>query len=373
MAMANELPSLDKAGADAATGTTQLLERAVLLLLFAGLVIGVLAVLRPFATAILFGTILAIAAWPLRDFLLRCGLKRGLDATLLLLLALAVVVLPLMAVAPGLAERLTQGASRLQDYFASAPQVPSWLAGLPIVGDRLARVWDQAMLAQGGIRAVLEPYSASLGQMFVGAAGALAQSVLQIILALVVATFLWASGDALAATLRDILRRLAGETAAAAPDVAAGAVRSVAYGVVGTAAIQAVIMAIGLAVAGVPGAVLLGFVTLLLALSQIGAPLIIVVWGGAAYWLFGQDQQGWGVFMIFWGLVVTVIDNFIKPLLIGVGVAMPMSLTILGVFGGFVAFGFLGLFIGPTLIAIAFTLLEAWRGAPAATPEAAVQ
>ena len=111
MAMANELPSLDKASADAATGTTQLLERAVLLLLFAGLVIGVLAVLRPFATAILFGTILAIAAWPLRDFLLRCGLKRGLDATLLLLLALAVVVLPLMAVAPGLAERLTQGAS----------------------------------------------------------------------------------------------------------------------------------------------------------------------------------------------------------------------------------------------------------------------
>ena len=96
--MTNELPSREhEAHAAAATGNTQLLERAVLLLLFAGLVIGVLAVLRPFATAILFGTILAIAAWPLRDFLLRCGLKRGLDATLLLLLALAVVVLPLMA------------------------------------------------------------------------------------------------------------------------------------------------------------------------------------------------------------------------------------------------------------------------------------
>ena len=77
--------------------------------------------------------------------------------------------------------------------------------------------------------------------------------------------------------------------------------------------------------------------------------------------------------MIFWGLVVTVIDNIIKPFLIGVGVAMPLSLTILGVFGGFVAFGFLGLFIGPTLIAIAFTLLEAWSGAPATTPGAAVR
>jgi predicted PurR-regulated permease PerM len=164
------------------------------------------------------------------------------------------------------------------------------------------------------------------------------------------------------------LRRLGGETAGAELDVAAGAVRSVAYGVVGTAAIQAVIMAIGLAVAGVPGAVALGFVTLLLALSQIGAPLIILIWVGATVWLVGQDQQGWGIFMIFWGVVVTVIDNFIKPFLIGVGVAMPLSLTILGVFGGFVAFGFLGLFIGPTLLAIGFTLLEAWRGVPPATP-----
>ena len=214
--------------------------------------------------------------------------------------------------------------------------------------------------------------SADLRQALVDVAGALGQSVLQIILSLVVATFFWVSGDTLAATLRDILRRLGGETAGAELDVAAGAVRSVAYGVVGTAVIQAVIMAIGLAVAGVPGAVLLGFVTLLLALSQIGAPLIIVVWAGAAFWLFGQGQPGWGVFMIFWGLVVTVIDNFIKPFLIGVGVEMPLSLTILGVFGGFVAFGFLGLFIGPTLIAIAFTLLEAWRSAPTATPGAAV-
>jgi predicted PurR-regulated permease PerM len=373
--MANELPSLeDKVHAAAAVGTTQLLERAVMLLLFAGLLLGVLAVLRPFATAILFGTILAIAAWPLRDLLLRRGLKRGLAATLLLLLALAVIALPLMAVAPGLAEHLAQGARRLQAYLASAPQVPPGLAGLPVVGERLARGWDQAMLAEGGVRAVLEPYSAALQQAFVGVAGALAESVLQIILALVVAAMFWVSGDALAATLRDVLRRLGGEAAVAALDVAAGAVRGVAYGVVGTAAIQAVVMAIGLVVAGVPGAALLGFVTLLLGLSQIGAPLIVAVWGGAAAWLFGQDQQGWGIFLIVWGLVVTMMDNVIKPWLIGFGVAMPMSLTILGVFGGFVSFGFLGLFIGPTLIAVAFTLLAAWRGAPAAaTPGAAVR
>ncbi len=367
--MADEHPSPTfEARGTVALGTTQLLEHAVLLVLFGGLLVGILAVLRPFFTAILFGAILAVAAWPLRDLLLQRGLKRGMTATLLLLLALAVVILPLMAVAPGLADHLTLGATKLQDYVATAPQVPNRLADLPIVGERLAKLWVQAIHAEGGIRAMLEPYSGDIRQAFVTAAGSLAQSVLQIILSLVVATFFWVGGDALAAILRDILRRLGGETADAALDVAAGAVRSVAYGVVGTAAIQAVIMAVGLLLAGVPGAVLLGFVTLLLALSQIGAPLIIAVWVGAAVWLFGQDQQGWGIFIIFWGLVVTVIDNFIKPFLIGFGVAIPLSLTILGVFGGFVAFGFLGLFIGPTLIAVGFTLLDAWRSPSTVTP-----
>src|SRR5262249_12389702 len=204
-----------------------------------------------------------MAGWPRRESLLGGGLRRGLGAALLVVLALAVVVLPLMALAPGLGERLTQGTGRLRDYLAGAPQIPPRLAGLPVVGERLASMWDKVLIAKGSLRTVLEPYSAELRQMFVGAAGALGRSVLPITLSWVGATFFWVSGDALVATLRDILRRLAGETADAALDVAAGAVRSVAYGVVGTAVIQAIIMAIGLALAGVPGAVLLGFVTLL--------------------------------------------------------------------------------------------------------------
>src|SRR3954453_113165 len=168
MAMADELPSpQDEARVAAATGTAQLLERIVLLLLFAGLLIGVLAVLRPFATAILFGAILAIAAWPLRDFLLRRGLKRGLVATLLLLLALGVVVLPLLAVAPGLAERLTLGAGRVQGYVAGSPQIPPRLAVWPLVGERLAGGWNQVLLAEGNLRTVLDPYSDALPQTLV--------------------------------------------------------------------------------------------------------------------------------------------------------------------------------------------------------------
>ena len=346
--------------------TTLWIERSVLVLLFVGLLVGVLAVLKPFTTALLFGSALASAAWPVRQALVNHGLGRGAAAAILLLLSIILVAAPILIIAPHIADQLGQGMQRAEAYFAAAPELPAWLGGLPLIGKRLAAAWGHIVEAQGNLRALLEPYAAYLQGMLVGVARAFADSLVQVILSLLVAAMFWVNGEALINVLHASLLRLGGRIADQAVDVAAGAIRSVAYGVVGTAAIQAVILAAGLAIAGVPGAAMLGFVTLLLAISQIGAPLIILIWGGAAWWLFGQDHQAWGAFMIVWGLFVTTIDNFIKPWLIGFGVEMPLSLTILGVFGGFIAFGFLGLFIGPTLIAVAFHLLQAWQAAPEA-------
>jgi predicted PurR-regulated permease PerM len=349
-----------------------MIERGILALLLVGLLIGVIAVVKPFTTAILFGAALATAAWPMRQALVRRGLGRGAAAALLLLLSLVLVVLPLLAFAPHLAEQLVSGAQRVQSYFAATPDQPAWIKGVPLLGRRLGAAWDRIIEVKGNLRALLEPYTANLEQSMIGAARALADSMVQVLLSLVVATMFWTNGDGLVAVLHDALRRLGGPIAEQALDVAAGAIRGVAYGVIGTAAIQAVLLAIGLAVTGVPGAGTLGFVALLLAISQIGGPLLVLIWGGAAWWLFAQDQQVWGGFMILWGVLVSMIDNFIKPWLIGFGVEMPMSLTILGVFGGFIAFGFLGLFIGPTLIAIVFTLFQAWRVALSGHPAAEV-
>ncbi|MGA8759948.1 MAG: AI-2E family transporter [Stellaceae bacterium] len=345
------------------TARVALIERSILVLLFVGLFIGVLAIVKPFTTAILFGAALATSVWPLRQVLVRCGLGRGAAAALLLLLSLVVIVLPMLALAPHLADQMVRGTERMQAYFAGMPGQPGWIKRVPLVGRRLAAGWDRVVEVKGNLRALLEPYTEDLQHWIVGVARALADSLVQVILSLIVATMFWASGDGLVAVLHDALRRLGGPLAERSLDVAAGAIRGVAYGVVGTALIQAVLLAIGLAVAGVPGATMLGFVGLLLAISQIGGPLLVLIWGGAAWWLFAQDQQAWGVFMIIWGIFVSTVDNFIKPWLIGFGLAMPMSLTILGVFGGFLAFGFLGLFIGPTLIAIMFTLFQAWRTA----------
>ena len=323
------------------TARVALIERSILVLLFVGIFIGVVAVVKPFTTAILFGAALATAAWPIRQALIRHGVGRGLAAMLLLLLSLVVVVLPMLVVAPNLADQLVRGAQRVESYFAATPDQPVWMSSLPLVGRRLAAAWDKVIEAEGNLRILLEPYTANVEQVMIGTARALADSLIQILLSLVVATMFWTNGDVLVAILHDALRRLGGPIAERALDVAAGAIRGVAYGVVGTAAIQAGLLAIGLALAGVPGAVMLGFVALLLAISQIGGPLLVLIWGGAAWWLFGQDHQMWGIFMIVWG-----------------------------VFGGFIAFGFLGLFIGPTLIAIMFTLLQAWRAAISDHPAA---
>jgi len=341
------------------------IERVVIVLLFLGLLIAVLEVLRPFTVALLFGAALACATWPLRQVLVHRGVGRGLAATILLLLSVALVVVPILAVAPQLSDQLTNGIERAQTYFASSPEAPAWLSDLPLplVGKRLAAGWGRIVGAEGNLMALLEPYRENVRDIALSVARALADSLVQVILSLGVVTMFWINGGALVKVLHSSLHRLCGEVADQVVDVAGGAIRGVAYGVVGTAAIQTILLVAGLAIAGVPGAAMLGFIALLLAISQIGAPLLVLIWGGAAWWLFQQGEPAWGVFMIVLGLIVSTADNFIKPLFIGAGITMPLSLTILGVFGGFIAFGFLGLFIGPTVIAVAFHLLQAWRAA----------
>jgi predicted PurR-regulated permease PerM len=148
-----------------------------------------------------------------------------------------------------------------------------------------------------------------------------------------------------------------------------GTIKSVVYGLLGTALVQAVVAAIGFLIAGVPAAWLLGFATFFLSLLPIGPPL---VWGGAAAWLAYQDQIGWAVFMAVYGFfAISGIDNIVKPLLISRGSSLPFVLVFLGVFGGVIAFGFVGIFLGPTLLAVGFALAQRWtRPAAAPTPPA---
>jgi predicted PurR-regulated permease PerM len=341
--------------------TAWLMERIVVALLFVGLLAGVALVLRPFVTAFLFGGIIFVATSPMRRWLLHKGLPNGAVAIILTAVAVALIIVPLVVLTPRLAAQLTEVARHLQDYLGHTPKPPSWLIRTPFIGPRVEQLWDS--LARGQIQDFLSPYSANLRKFLIDLGGALAEGVLQTILSLAIAAMLWLRGDVLKRLLEEIGDRLAGSFGQELLHAAAASVKGVAYGIVGTALIQAILLTAGLLAAGIPAAGALGFLALLIALSQIGI-LLVVIWGGAAWWLFNNSSDGWAIFMIVWGLLVSCIDNVIRPLLVGFGATIPMTLVFLGVLGGFIAFGFLGMFIGPSLLAVSFALLKAWQRPP---------
>ena len=347
--------------------TATLIERVIALSVFAALLLGVALVLKPFVTGILFGTILVIATWPAREWLHRRGLPSVVTATVLLVVALVTIVAPAVVVAPDLGERLVEGTQAVQEYFAKSPELPGWVTKIPFASDLIGTLWTDLRSPEGIFHRVIMPYSAELRRMLVEVARAFAEGVFQLLVALAVATMFWVRGDALGKTAKEISERLGGSTAGAALQLAADSVRGVAYGVVGTAALQAIAMTLGLIIAGVPGAGLLGFLSLIIALSQIGV-LLAFVWGGAAWWLFGTGYTGWAIFIVAWGVFVSTADGFIRPWLVSFGAAIPLTVVFLGVLGGFLAFGFLGLFIGPTLLGVFFQLLQAWRELPDRSP-----
>lgn len=348
--------------------TVLLAERAAVLILLALLLYALVRVLEPFGMAVAFGAFMAIGTWPGRDALVRIGLRPAAAAATMLVAIILVVAIPAVLMAPGLADQIGVVVTRGKEVLERLPpEAPAWLHDLPLIGDRIAEGWPRLRALQGDIRSVIAPYSGQIARLLVDIGQEAAGSLLQLLLSLVVATMFWASGDRMVAQLRDIATRLGGATGAAAVDAAGGAVRGVAWGVVGTGILQAVLMGMGLAIAGVPGAAVLGFLTMIFSISQVLGPLVIVTWGGAAAWLYGQGEMGWAVFMLVWGLVlVSGSDNIVRPLLIQRGSAMPLGLIILGVFGGLIAFGFLGLFVGPAVLAVAHGLLRAWQQGGAA-------
>ncbi|MGG5821835.1 AI-2E family transporter [Falsiroseomonas sp. HW251] len=344
-------------------GLRHLIERGMALVAVGVVLLGILATLQPFATAIMFGAILAIALWPVRDWMVGKGIRPALAATLLSILVVAAIVLPTIAVAPGLIEAINAGTARAQQAIASAPATaPDWIATLPLVGEPAAAAWTHVANARGNLASLATPYLARFQTILLNVASGLADSLLQMLLALVVAAMFWTTGEEIADSLRDAAARLGGPTGVESLETAGGAVRSVAYGVVGTSIWQGVMAAIGYAIAGIPAAPLLGFLTFVFSISQVLSPLIVVLWGGAAWWLYDQGSLGWAIFMGLWGVgAISSSDNLLRPLLIRRGVDMPLSIVIIGVFGGFVAFGFLGLFIGPVLLAVGLVMLRAWR------------
>jgi predicted PurR-regulated permease PerM len=331
----------------------------ILLLLLLGCC---LLVLRPFVTAMLWAAVLSFSLWPVYGRLLKAlGGRRTLAAALLSLGMILVVLLPFVIVAFKLADNINDlqaATQRLLD--AGLPAPPAWLAKLPLVGQAATEAWRNLAADSGNLLASLKRFVEPVVTQLFKTGMSLGVGLFQLALSILVTFFLLRNGAAVGDRLTDGAGRLLGERGKHLLDLAGRTVRGVVYGILGTALVQAVMAGIGFLIAGVPGAAFLALLTFFLSVVPVGPPL---VWVPAVLWLFHQGATGWAIFMIVWGLGVSTVDNFVKPWLISQGSDMPFLLILFGVLGGVLAFGFIGVFIGPTLLAVGYRVVAEWSAA----------
>ena len=340
------------------------LTRTTFAVLFIGLLLGVsLWILRPFLGPTIWATMVVVATWPLmRRVEQRLWGRRALAVVamtaMLLLLFIVPLTLAIVTIVDN-ADRLVGWAQMASTYHLPA-QAPAWLIGLPLVGDLLERAWSQATaMGLQDLLPRLSPYAGNLTRWFAGQVGSVGMLLLQFLMTVVIAAVLYSMGEGAADHMRRFARRLGGQRGVDAIILAGGAIRGVALGVGITAAVQAVLAGIGLAAAGVPFAGLLTALTFMLCIAQIGVVPVLLP---AALWLFWGDATGWGIALLVWTVIVATLDNVLRPLLIKMGADLPLLLIFAGVIGGLLAFGLVGIFVGPVVLAVGYTLLEAWMG-----------
>jgi predicted PurR-regulated permease PerM len=317
-------------------------------------------VLRPFLAATVWATMLVVATWPLLKSLeARFGNRRTPAVAVMTLGMLLLLVLPLWGAIETIvehADQVTEVAKKVA--VTGVPQPPEWVGQLPLVGERLATNWRQ--LAEGGSAGLVSrsaPYLKDAATWTLGQAGSLGGMLIQFLLVVIIAAILYSSGETAARSVRRFGQRLAGERGENSVILAGQAIRGVALGVGVTAIVQTVLGGIGLAVAGVPFASLLSAVMLMLCIAQLGPALVLFP---AVGWMYWTGDNVWATVLLVWSLIVGSLDNFLRPMLIKRGADLPLLLIFAGVIGGMLGFGLVGIFIGPVVLAVTYTLLEAW-------------
>ena len=337
------------------------LPRILLSVLFiAAAIIASLWILQPFLPALIWATLIVVATWPLMRAAQRIlwG-KRGLAVIVMTIVLLLVVIVPLALAVMTIVEHADDFGDGLKALArAGVPLPPGWVEGLPLIGPKLAAEWQAiAALGAGALQARIAPYAKSIATWFLSKAGTLAAFFLHLLLTAIISAILYYKGEAAAAGVRAFARRLAGSRGEQAITLAGQAIRAVALGVVVTAVVQALLGGIGLAVAGVPVASFFTALMFVLAVAQIGAGPVLLL---AVAWLYWSGDPVWGTAMLVWTLIVGSLDNILRPLLIKLGADLPLVLIFAGVIGGLLAFGLVGLFVGPVVLAVTYTQLAAW-------------
>ena len=340
-------------------------QRDIIGILIGVLFIGALSVaafwiVRPFMAATIWAVTIVVVTWPaLLRMQKRMWNSRALAITVMMVILLLLFVIPLTLAVGTIVANADEIAGHVRSIATfRMPEAPDWLAGLPFVGARIAGAWRE--VAAAGLEGLWErvvPYAGSVTAWFVAEAGNVGFLLVEFLLTLVLCAFMYAHGEeAGAATLR-LGRRLGGKRGEDLVLLAGQAIRGVALGVGLTAVIQSVLGGIGLVLAGVPFAGVMTALLFMLCVTQIGMLVLLVP---AVIWVYWTGHPAWGTFLLVWSVVASLLDTVLRPVLVRRTADLPLLLIFAGVIGGLIAYGLVGIFVGPVVLAVAYTLMRAW-------------
>ncbi len=337
-----------------------LIRTTFLVLFIVGLIAASFWILRPFLPAFIWATMIVVAAWPLmlRVQALLWG-RRSLAVMVMTIALLLVFVIPFSLAIGAIVVNIDEIVSWVKSLgTAILPPPPDWLQAVPLVGPKVTSIWHEfAAFGSEELAQKIAPYVRDAGSWFLAEVGSFGVMTVQFLLTVVIAAILFAGGETVASGVRRFGRRLAGGQGENVVRLAGQAIRGVALGVVVTAIVQAVLGSIGLAVSGVPFVGILTAVLFILCVVQIG-PMPVLMTGVG--WLYWTGASEWAITLLVWSIMVSLVDNVIRPILIRKGADLPLLLIFSGVIGGLIAFGLVGIFIGPVVLAVAYMLIGAW-------------
>ncbi len=324
------------------------------------LIVGSIWVFMPFVAALLWASIIVISTY---NFMLKLQKlfwnKKGLAVTVMVLIILMVILVPIAVVFGAVAMNMPA----ISGWFGSLSNMklqsaPEWIAGIPIVGSQLANGWNQiASLNNDEIMKRIIPFLDDVLKWFVAQAGGFGLFMIHFLITVIICGILYSKGEVAVNGIRKFAVRLAGQRGDEIVTLAGQAVKAVTMGVVITALIQSILGGLALWICGVPRPGLLTAIMFILGLTQIGAGPVLIP---AVIWKYVSGDPVWGTVLLILTIIVGGSDNFIRPLLIKRGADLPILLIFAGVIGGLIAFGIVGLFIGPVILAVSYTLLKAW-------------
>jgi predicted PurR-regulated permease PerM len=344
--------------------------RTTILVLVIGLLLAAsLRTMLPFIGPLVWAAAIVVATWPLLLWVQRkVGGSRALATTIMTLFMLAIFIVPFWVAIGALLDASAQGVDVVRAYLKDGlGPPPTWIASVPFAGERLTTEWQA--LAAGGPEAFAEkiqPHARAVAAWILAVTGGFGGVFLHFLLTVILAGVLYARGELAASGVLAFARRIAAERGEQAVVLAGQSVQSVALGVVVTALVQTTLVGLGLWICGVPHPGLLTAIAFVLCIAQVG-PIFVLV--PAVIWMYSNASAGWATALLIWSIPVAIMDNFLRPILISRGVDLPLLLIIAGVIGGLIAFGVIGLFLGPVILAVTYSSLGAWvtdRPAPSA-------